>query len=308
MICEKLLNFAAIKEKTIRPINNSNKHRRIMAEAEDNIQQTAIPTRKPRITLRVGQGSLSFSTAEGRNNSEVCYEAYDMNGSISQAANLREAFKRSTMLGETTPDDRALVAVDTPVMVVPVEEFSAEQVTTLYHHTFSGGLDGQSVMWSVIPQLNAVAVFTVNKDLKMVIDDHFDDVKWSHVCIPVWTHLYHRSFTGTHRKMYAFFHERRVDLLSFQQNRFRFVNSFDANHRADVVYFILNVWKNLGLDQRHDDIFLCGDIPERDQLQSELHQYVQNVYAINPTADFNRSAASKVEGMPYDLVALYSKG
>jgi hypothetical protein len=279
-----------------------------MAEAENNIGQAATPMHKPRLTLRVGQGTLSFSMARGRNNSAVSYEAYDVNGSISQAANLREAFKNSPMLGNTQADDRALVAVDTPVMVVPVEEFSAEQVPTLYRHTFSNVPDAQMVMWSVIPQLNAVAVFTVNKDLKMVVDDHFDDVKWSHVCIPVWTHLHRRSFTGTHRKVYAFFHERRVDLLSFQQNRFRFVNSFDASHRADVVYFILNVWKNLGFDQRRDDIFMCGDIPERDQLQSELHQYVQNVYVINPTADFNRSAASKVEGIPYDLAALYSKG
>ena len=37
-------------------------------------------------------------------------------------------------------------------------------------------------------------------------------------------------------------------------------------------------------------------------LQEELHQYVQNVYVINPTADFNRAPATKVSGLTYDLV------
>ena len=51
---------------------------------------------------------------------------------------------------------------------------------------------------------------------------------------------------------------------------------------------------------------MVGDIPDRDLLQDELHQYVRNVYVINPSADFNRSAASKTPGMPYDLMAMYS--
>lgn len=107
--------------------------------------------------------------------------------------------------------------------------------------------------------------------------------------------------------MYAFFHERRMDLFVFQQNRFRFANSYEAGHLADVVFFVLNVWKMLGLDQKTDEFHMVGDIPQRDMLQEELHQYLQNVYVINPTADFNRSPATKIEGLPYDLMAMFSK-
>ena len=275
-----------------------------MAETENSTLTAPTQHRKPRITIRMGQSTMSFALSEGPKNSQIDYEEYDINGSISQAANLREAFKNSRLLAHPATD-RAQAIVDTPVMIVPVEEFSTNQAPVLYRHTFSSSLEGTQIVWSVIPQLNAVAVFTVNKDLRTVVEDHFDDVKWSHVCIPVWTHLYRRSFTGQRRKVYAYFHERRMDLLSFQQNRFRFANSYDASHKADAVYFVLNVWKQLGFSQHEDELYMVGDIPDRDLLQDELHQYVRNVYVINPSADFNRSAASKTPGMPYDLMAMY---
>ena len=34
-----------------------------------------------------------------------------------------------------------------------------------------------------------------------------------------------------------------------------------------------------------------------------LRRYLQNVYVVNPSADFNRAPATKLKGMPFDLMA-----
>ena len=125
---------------------------------------------------------------------------------------------------------------------------------------------------------------------------------------PVWRHLHQRSFTGHRNKLYGYFHSKRLDLFSFQQNRFKFCNSFEASHAYDALYFLLYTWKLLRLEAEHDELHVMGDIPEQEWLLKELKRYLQKAYVINPTADFQQAAVTKIPGMPYDLMTLLVKG
>ena len=148
----------------------------------------------------------------------------------------------------------------------------------------------------------------VNVDLKTVVDDHFADAKWCHVCQPVWNYLHQRSYAGMRRKLYAYFYDRQLSLFSFAENRFRFVNTFDGTNSHDSVFYILSVWQQLALDQRRDEMHLVGDIPEREEMTGQLRRFLQNVYRINPSGDFNRAPVTQIEGLPYDLMTLHLKG
>ena len=264
-----------------------------------------IITRKPRLTIRITQGGMSFSAADPDTENQIVYENYVVKSGISQAANLREAFRNNDLLASGWT--RALMMVDTPVVMIPVEMFSEDLKDTYYHHAITGH-ESDLVMHTVIPSLNAVALYSFNKDLKTVADDHFDDVKFTHVCVPVWNHLHRRSFTGNRQKLFGYFHDKQLDICAFQQNRMKFQNSYAASHALDAVYFLLYVWKQLGLQAEHDEIHLVGDIPEQEWLMEELQRYIKRVYTINPAGDFNRSSVTQIEGMPYDLMTLFVKG
>ena len=106
---------------------------------------------------------------------------------------------------------------------------------------------------------------------------------------------------------YAYFHDKKMDVFSFQQNRFRFVNGFNTNLAPDAVYFLLNIWKQLAFDNRRDELHLVGELPDKDSLIQELHSFVQNVYVINPRAEFNRAPITDIKGLPYDLITYYMK-
>jgi hypothetical protein len=55
-------------------------------------------------------------------------------------------------------------------------------------------------------------------------------------------------------------------------------------------------------------MYLLGDIIEKDTLTTELRRYLMKVYNINPSAEFNRAPATQVQGMPFDLMTLYTRG
>ena len=75
----------------------------------------------------------------------------------------------------------------------------------------------------------------------------------------------------------------------------------------DKVYYILNVWKQLALDNKRDELHLIGDLPERDSLVTELRNFIRNVYIINPKAEYNRAPITEIPNLPYDLITYFVK-
>lgn len=259
---------------------------------------------KQRLTIRIGRGTMSFSqpTEDGL---DVVFEPYVVKSGVSMAANLREAFKNSELL--LTPKPRVRVVVDSDVLMVPVECFEEKNMEEIYYHAFPRK-EPTVVYYNVLPGLNAVAVFSMNKDLRLVVDDHFQDVNIITAMSAVWSHLHQRSFNGNRHKLYGYFHERRLEIFSFAQNRFKYCNSFDASRAHDSLYFLLYVWKQLQLEPEHDEIHIVGDIPEQEWLFEELKKYVKKAFIINPQADFSHHPVTEIKTMPYDLQTLYIKG
>lgn len=272
---------------------------------EYNNDNSRLATRQ-RLTIRISRNSLSFSTMEtGASEQRIIYEPYTVKSGISMAANLREALKTADL--PLRGFSKVLVMIDTPVLMVPLDAFNETDSVTLYAHSYPS-LAGDRVLYNVLPDLNVVSVFSMNKDLKMVVDDNFQDVKYAHAVSPVWRYLHQRSYTGPRNKLYGYFHDKKLEIFSYSQKRFKFCNTFDVCTTNDALYFLLYVWKQLMLKPEHDEMHIAGEIPEKDVLLDELKKFLQRAYIINPSADFNRAPASQIKGMPYDLMALYVKG
>lgn len=263
-----------------------------------------IRPRSPRLTIRVGNSSLSFAVIDPQDDHQLMYEPYLVKTGISIAANLREAFKTSPLL--LRGFQRVQVVLDTPVMLVPLEEFNEADVELLYDHTFQRH-EADVVMHYVLPDLNAVAVFGINKDLKLVVQDHFSDIRVMPLMRSVWTHLHRKSFIGTHRKLYVYFREKSMDIFSFDKNRLKFTNTFNLTGSHDAIYFILYAWKLLSYDGLNDELHLVGDIPDKDEMKTALLHYVKKTYIINPVADFNRAPITQIRHLPYDMMTLFIK-
>jgi hypothetical protein len=257
-----------------------------------------------RLTLRIGRNTLAI-LAQDEESEALAYEPIVVKSGVSIAANLREAFKNSSLLNKDI--SRVRVLIDSNVVMVPVEIFSEQAMEELHHHAFPRE-EQDTMLYNVLPDLNAVAVFSMNKDLKLVLDDHFQNMRIIAAISPVWRHLHRRSFTGSQMKLYAYFHEKRLELFSFQQNRFKFCNSFEANRAPDALYFTLYVWKQLQLRTKYDEMCLVGDVPEKDWMMQQLKKYVPNTILLNPQSEYSMHPVTQIKGIPFDLQTLVVKG
>ncbi len=260
------------------------------------------PRLKNRLVVRTSRFSMSFSVADPQAENQIVYHPYALKSGISAAANLREAFGEVDLLNEGY--QRARLLLDTPVMLQPLETFKEGQAEALYHYTFKGH-DNETVMNKPMPEQNAVASFGVNRDLKLVLDDHFPDLRISPVSLPAWNFFYRRSFNGPWKKLFGYFHDRKLDIVCFQKNRFKFANTYETESARDAVYFLLYVWKQLGMDAERDELHIAGNTPQSEWLMNSLRKYVQKAFVVNPSAEFNRAPITQIKELPFDLLTTF---
>lgn len=262
--------------------------------AENNSNKT--------LTIRAGQGTLSFLVRSVDN--AFRFIPYQVKSEMSLAANLREAYR--TLPELTDGVNSAILMVSTPIVLIPQDEYDAaggDFDTEAVYSSVMTGHKGDEKIVKPMTDFNAVGIFTVNSDLHMVVTDNCPNVEVRNVMYPIWKHLYNRYYqSGQHRKLFAYFHDKTVDVCQFERGRVRFANSFDATHAHDALYYILFVWKQLGMSQEEDDLFVIGDMPHEKWLRGRLQNYVTRLHNINPSADLNRSPLAEVEGMPFDMM------
>jgi hypothetical protein len=74
---------------------------------------------------------------------------------------------------------------------------------------------------------------------------------------------------------------------------------------ADIQYYTLNVWKELGFDQVDDALFVVGDMEKRTtDLSEKIKYFLQNVSVIDRGEDFKDRLTMGNPFIPYDLQTL----
>lgn len=257
---------------------------------------------KLRLTLRLSRGAMSFSVGDPRADGQIVFEPYAENGGISTAANLRNAFGESELLQSGYKN--ALVVVDSPVVLVPSDEYDERQAPLLYRYTVSGH-DKDDIARAEMTELGSTAVFAINHDVRTVIADHFENVNFLPLVQPVWHHLYHKAFTGSRQKLFAYFHDKKINVFRFERGRFRFANCYDCSHAHDALYYILYVWKLLGMSNEDDELYIAGEVMHSEWFIENVEHHLRRCFTIDAAAEFNQNDMAKRAEIPYDLKALY---
>jgi len=230
-----------------------------------------------KIVICVGREKMVFSVTETDGTSTE--HIYMLNKKMSVAANLREVFKEQSymkaakMTEEGIPCIHATLIVETPVVLVPIEE--TFEPDSAYDIAIKGFENDEKIV-KEIDLLDAIAIFPVNRDLKMVVTDNCSEVEVGNHIIPVWQNLYKKYFTGTqNRNLFVYFNDSVMYVCYFEHHRFRYANSFNVTKIEDIMYFVLYIWKQLGMNPEKDTLSLCGEIPEG--LTDQLKKYVKEV-------------------------------
>jgi hypothetical protein len=148
--------------------------------------------------------------------------------------------------------------------------------------------DGNIIISNKLNDPDAFLVFSVSKPIVDLLHSYHPGVLPYHQAKPLLNHISHsrKSVNGN----YIHIHVERefFNLIIFDHNLMKFCNSFKYRNITDILYFVLNVFRNLGIKQE-ETIHLSGLTEKYDDLSSNFSIYVRNIKFAEPAGNFTFS-------------------
>lgn len=254
------------------------------------------------LSIRLCTNGLSFCIYSPGSDSPFTYKVFDMNHTISLAANLKHALMNEPMLKQQYQRVNVLVST-TDITTVPVAYFNAEDVADIYQVNFPKARP-QHVTYNVLRRSGVALIFGIERTVYQLLLDDFPRARFYASSSTLIEFFGEKSYGGKNRKMYVYLHEKEITLYAFEQGRMLFVNSYPVNTVSDMQYYILNVWQQLAFDQLDDALFIVADSDISKELSEKTSYFLQNVSLIQRDNDFRGSLTEGNNIIPYDLQTL----
>ena len=253
------------------------------------------------LSIRLRADGLSFYGCNTAQAGQVAIEHYPYAGRTA-VETLRQALDRSPMLRECdSPTTYALT--DSPSMQVPLECFRKEDVHTLYRLTYAQEKTGKTY-YNILPHLEVAQIFTVDPETEHLLRLAFPGIRFYHSHSMILEKLWLLQRQDTPKTLYACFDGNQAFLFCYKEQKLQYANTFPADKADNAAYFLLSVWKGLGLDAGEDTCVLAGRGEAKDETALRLERFLPHVQNTEATDIFRRSALARNPQVPFDLLAL----
>ncbi|MDD2962061.1 MAG: DUF3822 family protein [Muribaculaceae bacterium] len=146
-------------------------------------------------------------------------------------------------------------------------------------------------------------VFGLQEGIKAFIERTYDKVSISHSLTVLTDYFYRRNRLGNVSKMNVTIIANKLYICVFNRNGLVFSNLFDFRQIEDAAFFILNIWKEKGLDALNDELHISGETTYRQALIDILRQYLAFVMpAVFPSSLLK--VGRKAMNVSFDLMLL----
>ena len=254
------------------------------------------------LSVRLSAEEFSYSIYNPAQEKAYHFFKKDTNENLSMAANVKEAIKENDFLKQAYRKVNVMV-VTKKFTLIPFELFEDEQVETILYHSHTRN-ENEIVLYNILKKANVVVAFAVDKSAHWQILDQFPEAHFYCQTSPLTEYLSGRSKQGNNLKMYAYLRKSSVDVMCYDRGKVLLINNFKCSETADIIYYLLYVWKQLDFNQERDELHLMGNSPNKESLTNGLKQFVRQLFVINPKKEFSLNELSKVEDIPFDLQIL----
>ena len=252
------------------------------------------------MSIRLRSGGLSFSAYSPSASESFFYRDVEFDRTKPYIASLKECFFQNDCLIWSYKQVN-VVCVTPCYTLVPEEAFEERQKEKLLAFAVSSPVG--RCLSNKLKDEHAELVFGMDEEVyefcsRSLVNPHF--VHHVGSLLALWKKQSHARLP---RQLYVVLHRRRMDVACYAQGNLLFVNSFEYEHTDDILYYILYVWKQTGMDQQKDQLRLFGDVTLRSTVTNTLRNYLQYIDPLEIPSEAYLMGPEVLQA-PLDLIAL----
>lgn len=230
------------------------------------------------LSIRITADGFSFFVTEAFSGDLMHREDFAKREDETMSRTLSKMMVRPSITRHTYNNVR--VVIDSDSTCIPIDEFSRENLQQYYKLIFDNvDIEANKVCYTVIPQIEVVEAFTVPKDICDTVLEFYPEATFtnSYAMVLTRTTQFCNNRAPSTRPLFAYVQNRQLFLFSIFQDKLLFANSFMVDQEQNALFYLLSVWKELGLDVYNNICFIGGDPEPTKKLTEEAKAYLQHV-------------------------------
>jgi hypothetical protein len=148
--------------------------------------------------------------------------------------------------------------------------------------------DDDLILSNKISDPDSYIIFSLSKLVYQVVTTRFPGVLPYHHSKPLMTHISHSRKSENGNYIHIHIEKEFFNLVIFANDILKFCNSFIYRNINDILYYVLNTFKNLDIKQE-ETIHLSGQTEKYDDLTSAFAIYVRSLKFSEPSGNFTFS-------------------
>jgi hypothetical protein len=226
------------------------------------------------MSIRLWSGGLSFSAYNPSEGHSFFFKEVEFNRTRSYIEWLKEDVFFTNECLTWTYKRTYVLYVSQQYTLVPENLTSEKQKSKLLSFNFP--TPGKRSLSNYLEEEKAMIIFGINEETFEFCSRSLTSPIFTHHISSQLITLKKQSRDGKTNQMFVVLHRRMADIVCFAAGKLVFVNSFDFEQLNDLLYYILCVWKQTGMDQLNDALFLAGDINLGTRITHFLQTYIQH--------------------------------
>ncbi len=148
-----------------------------------------------------------------------------------------------------------------------------------------------------IPSIDYFNIYVNSSNLKKVLDSHFTEIEL----------ISTKSVILYYAKKVAFKEEflqvhiglKSIYCVFMNEEKLIYSNSFKFDNPEDIIFNVLNIYNQLGLNNERTTITLSGNISKNDKTYELLYMYIKNIHFVSKPKKLNYSHRVKFLASQY---------
>lgn len=231
------------------------------------------------LSIRLSTDGFYFTVYNPIRDTAIHSHRWEIAPELSFMANLRQAYKELDFLSYTYKQVQVMVVTPRFTML-PAEMFDERQTEQLFYYNYQPK-ENEVILADDLPRNGAVILFALDKSAHQFLKGQYRDVRFYSPVSVLAEQLTARSRLGAdNRKMYVCLYPAFVVVYVYERGHLMLLNSFECDNTSDRVYYLLYVWKQLAMDQQHDELLIVSDgdapVSDREALKTGVGRFVRH--------------------------------
>ena len=231
------------------------------------------------VSIRLWSDGLSFSGYIPDDKNSFFTDKVELKSDVQMVQSLKHVFFNNTCLSYLFRSFQVIYVSETYTMA-PEALFSGKERNELFSFCFQEAKEAK-VLVQPLSAIHAYLIYSIDTEAYEFLMRSLINPVFVHFLSNMLLAWQKKSLTCHRKQLYIMLRTSVMDLSCFERGEMLYLNAFEHENQAGIVYFLMYACQQLGLNQLEDQLYFCGDQEICRSVMKHVARYFRHTFYLH---------------------------